>query len=245
MPGRWWHSGVYPVPGDWGSGWKGTSFNWTLKCSGFAFLPPRPGPVNCHPQISIVQHFFIERWRAIWRSSWNHGSCLSSIGQSWLEGSFFQVQLVHKLCLFLDWVPLLAITHTLIISWLDYWNVLYLGLSLKTTWNLQLNLHVVTYCSGHFMFFPCYIAAVWLLFAFQVQFKVLVFTVKVLNGTRPGYLQDCFSLRLTIHPVRVGTFQVPSFKYCHLMQPRRCTLSMAILTLWNSVSLIFGGLPPY
>lgn len=48
------------------------------------------------------------------------------------------LHLVCQLHPFLDWGPLQTVTHTLVALQLDYCNVLYVGLPLKTTQKLQL-----------------------------------------------------------------------------------------------------------
>lgn len=54
------------------------------------------------------------------------------------RSAFAQLYLVPQLHLFLDWQVLVTITHVLVISRLDYDNVLYMGLPLKNIWKLLL-----------------------------------------------------------------------------------------------------------
>lgn len=49
---------------------------------------------------------------------------------------FAQLHLVHPLWPFLDKQSLCSVTHTLIHSYLEYCNVLYMDLLLKSTWRL-------------------------------------------------------------------------------------------------------------
>lgn len=94
---------------------------------------------------------------------------------------------------FLVQEALLTTIHALITSQLDYYIVLYLGLSLKTIWKLQqvqnsalraifsvlwfahmISLLYHTCCTSH--------SLIW------VQFRLLVINFKTLNNIRPG---DC------------------------------------------------------
>lgn len=54
-------------------------------------------------------------------------------------------------------------------------------------------------------------------------------TFKALHGTGPDYLQNYLFLRISGHSTRshrVGTLQGPSFKYCHLVGPKKYAFSV-------------------
>lgn len=53
-------------------------------------------------------------------------------------GAYYQLWLVSQLQLFLDRKDLATVVHILVVSKLDNCNALYIGLSLKTVWKLQL-----------------------------------------------------------------------------------------------------------
>lgn len=124
-------------------------------------------------------------------------------------------------------------------SWLDCCNVLYMELLLKTIQELQLDQNTSA-CIGPSQFAhvtPLLRKLHLLPVLFLVQFKVLVITFKILHGTRPGYLQDHLSLRLSACSTRldkVCTLQVPFLKCCQVIGPRKCAFSAAALTLWNT-----------
>ncbi|KAF7251302.1 putative uncharacterized transposon-derived protein F52C9.6, partial [Varanus komodoensis] len=48
------------------------------------------------------------------------------------RSAFFQLQLIHQLCPYLEYDCLATVTHTLVTSRLDFCNMLYVGLPLKT-----------------------------------------------------------------------------------------------------------------
>lgn len=64
------------------------------------------------------------------------------------------------------------------------------------------------------------VSAYCLSIAFWVHFKGMVITFEALHGTRPDYMWDHLSLRVSGHPTRldrVDVFQIPSLKCCYLM----------------------------
>lgn len=108
-------------------------------------------------------------------------------------------------------------------------------LPLKTTWKPQLIQNV----ASRFIHIMLLLHKLhWLPISFQMQFKMLIITFKALYETRPGYLQHCFSLKTSTHPIRadrVSTLLIPSLKYCHFQRSRKHPFSMADMVLWNII----------
>lgn len=75
--------------------------------------------------------------------------------------------------------------------------------------------------------YTCNTSVVWAalaLVSFQMQFKLLVATFKILYGTGPDYLWDCLSLKKSTLPNRsdmVGMLLIPSLKCYPLMGSRK------------------------
>ena len=85
------------------------------------------------------------------------------------------------------------VTHALVTPWLDYCNMLYVGLPLENVRKLQkVNQSTVAGYREHIT--PLLQQLHWLLTHFQAKFKVLVLTYKALNGLDPSYLKDFISL---------------------------------------------------
>lgn len=99
--------------------------------------------------------------------------------------------IMHQLCLFLDQETLLSDTHPLVISEMDYYNVLYIGQVLKSIWKLQLVQNVaVLGVPAVVHVTPLLHKLHWVAVCFWIQIKVLVITVKALHDMRPGYLRN-------------------------------------------------------
>lgn len=86
------------------------------------------------------------------------------------------------LCPFLDWEFLRSVTQALVILWLDYCNVLYMRIPLKTIWNTAgwavLGAPRMVHITLLFRKLQ------WLPVCFGVQFKVLIITFKALPGMK-------------------------------------------------------------
>lgn len=64
---------------------------------------------------------------------------------------------------------------------------------------------------------------------FQVQFKVLIITFKVLHGLGPGYFRDHLSPVVSAHPIQSGRMGMPQIKLakkCQLTGPKRHVFSV-------------------
>lgn len=79
----------------------------------------------------------------------------------------------------------------------------------------------------------------WLLLCFWVQFKVLIWAFKVLQGTGLDYLRDCPSPFTSACPIRSGRedmLVVPFVRQLHLVGPRRQTFSAHLVETSTSRS---------
>ncbi|XP_060550136.1 uncharacterized protein LOC132712506 [Pantherophis guttatus] len=115
---------------------------------------------------------------------------LTAVGR----GTFAQVHLVHQLQPYLDQEALLTVTHALVTSQVDYCNVLYMELPLKSVRRLQLvqnaAVRAIVDAPRYTNITPIFRELYWLPIGLWTQFKVLVITFKALHGSGPGYLRD-------------------------------------------------------
>ncbi|KAF7234752.1 hypothetical protein EYD10_18297 [Varanus komodoensis] len=106
----------------------------------------------------------------------------------------FHLRLIHQLRPYLGNDCLATATHALVTSQLDFCNVLYVGLPLKTVRKLQLvqnraaRLLTGTGRCSHITPVLCQLH--WLPIEVRAQFRVLVITYKALNDLGPGYLKE-------------------------------------------------------
>ncbi|KAF7251301.1 hypothetical protein EYD10_03390, partial [Varanus komodoensis] len=125
------------------------------------------------------------------------------------EAHLYDIGLEHSLA---------KVIHALVTSCLDYCNVLYVGLPLKTVQILQLvqnkaaRLLMGTDRYSHIT--PVLYQLHWLPVGVQAQFNMLVLTYKALNGLGPGYLKERLGL-YTVNTVYGDTIVLP----CHLEVP--------------------------
>ncbi|KAF7252401.1 hypothetical protein EYD10_01895 [Varanus komodoensis] len=110
------------------------------------------------------------------------------------RSAFFQLQLIHQLRPYLEYDCLATVTHVLVTSRLDFCNVLYVGLPLKTVRILQLVQNRAARLltgTGHYAHMtPGLRQLHWLPIEVRARFKVLVITYKALNGLGPGHLKE-------------------------------------------------------
>lgn len=114
-----------------------------------------------------------------------------------IRRGFAQLHIVYQLHTLLNYKALLPVTHALVASRVDYCNALCMGIPFKSIWQFQLMWNTagpIAVCVS------CELN--WLPLCFWMQFKVLVFTFKVLHGTGPGYLRDHLFPITSTHPIR-------------------------------------------
>ncbi|KAF7253646.1 2-succinyl-5-enolpyruvyl-6-hydroxy-3-cyclohexene-1-carboxylate synthase [Varanus komodoensis] len=155
------------------------------------------------------------------------------------RSAFLQLQLIHRLCLYLDMHCLAMVIHALVTSQLDYCNALYVGLPLKMVRILQLvqnraaRLLTGTGCYSHITPVLCQLH--WLPVEVQAQFKVLVLTYKAMNGLGSGYLKEHLFPYMPSHPLRSAgevLLREPSLKEIKRTTTRSRAFSAVVPSLW-------------
>lgn len=112
--------------------------------------------------------------------------------------SFFQLRLLSKVKPFLTRHDLEKALHAFISSRLDYCNALYIGLSQTSLSHLQLVQNAaarfLTSTSRRAHITPVLATLHWLPVRFRIDFKILLFVFKALNGLAPEYLSELLTL---------------------------------------------------
>ncbi|KAF7249994.1 putative RNA-directed DNA polymerase from transposon BS [Varanus komodoensis] len=124
------------------------------------------------------------------------------------RSAFLQLRLIHQLRPYLENDCLATVTHALVTSHLDFCNVLYVGLPLKTVRILQLVQNraatLLTGTGRYVHMTPVLRQLHWLPIEVRAQFKVLVMTYKALNGLGPGYLKERLRPYMPSRPLRLA-----------------------------------------
>lgn len=120
--------------------------------------------------------------------------CLTKQINAVVKNSFYQLRIISKLKLFLTFNDLEKVIHAFITSRLDYCNSLYLGLPQSSIARLQMvqnaAARLLTRAKKTDHITPVLASLHWLPVYFRIQFKILLFVFKALNGQAPSYLSD-------------------------------------------------------
>ena len=111
-----------------------------------------------------------------------------------VHSCFAQLRQLKKIRSFLSSADLEKLTHAFISSRLDYSNALYSGISRRNIQRLQL----IQNAAARFLtctkrcdhITPILAALHWLPVSFRIDFKILLFVFKALNGLAPAYICD-------------------------------------------------------
>ena len=111
-----------------------------------------------------------------------------------IRSAHFHFQQIVQLRPFLEVGELTTLVHALVVSRLNYCNVLYVGLSLRLTRKLQMVQNgvssLLTGVKRYQHIFPTLAALHWLPIHFHADFKVLTITYKALKSLGPQYLAE-------------------------------------------------------
>lgn len=135
-----------------------------------------------------------------------------------VRASFFQLRLLAKVKPFLSQADLEKAIHAFISSRLDYCNALYYGLNKSLLHKLQLVQNAAarllsnTPRRAHIT--PVLHSLHWLPVEFRIEFKVLMFVFKAINGLAPSYLSDLLTVRDPVRALR-------SSHYTSLVMPKK------------------------
>lgn len=153
-----------------------------------------------------------------------------------VKTSFYQLCLLAKVKSFLSRHDLERAIHS---SRLDYCNALYVGTSQSSLSRLQLvqnaAAHLLTSTSRREHITPVLYSLHWLPVHFRVDFKLLMFVFKALNGLAPSYLSEILTVREHGRALRSSNqllLEVPRSKYKHWGDR---AFSVAAPRLWNKL----------
>ena len=129
--------------------------------------------------------------------------------------------------------------HALISSRLDYCNALYVGVSQTSLSRLQLvqnaAARLLTNTNRRMHITPVLNSLHWLPVLYRIDFKLLMFVFKALNGLAPSYLSELLTVRNPSRALRSTNqllLEVPRSKYKHWGDR---AFSVAAPRLWNKL----------
>lgn len=141
--------------------------------------------------------------------------CLDKQISNVVKNSFYQLRVISRLKSFLSHNDLEIVIHAFITSRLDYCNSLYLGLPQASLRRLQLvqnaAARLLTGTRRREHITPILASLHWLPILFRIQFKVLLFVFKALNGLAPAYIIDLVphSVQRSLRSSNKGLLHVP------------------------------------
>lgn len=156
-----------------------------------------------------------------------------------VKGSFYQLKTIAKLKLFLSHKDLETVIHAFITSRLDYCNSLYMGLTHSTLSRLQMvqnaaaRLLTGTKKRQHITLALALLH--WLLVKYRIDFKILIFVFKALNGLAPQYITDLLTPYSAPRSLRSSAIQLLSVPYSRLKTKGDRAFSVAAPRLWNNL----------
>ena len=123
-----------------------------------------------------------------------------------VSSSFYHLRLLAKIKPVLSFNDLERVIHAFISSRLDYCNALYVGLNKGSIARLQLvqnaaaRLLTGTRIFEHIT--PVLASLHWLPVHFRINFKILLFVWKSLNGLAPQYISELIKINVPSRPLR-------------------------------------------
>lgn len=156
-----------------------------------------------------------------------------------VKSCFFQIRIIARLKPLLSPADLQKIIHAFVSSRLDYCNSLYIGISQSSLSRLQLvqnaaaRLLTGTRRRDHIT--PVLASLHWLPVRQRIDFKVLLFVFKALNGLAPSYISDLLSPYSNIRSLRSADQRLLTVRGSNLKLKGGRAFAVAAPNLWNSI----------
>ncbi len=162
-----------------------------------------------------------------------------------VKSSFFHLRLLAKVKIFLSFKDLEKVIHAFIFSGLEYCNSLYIGDSQKALSRLQAvqnaAARMLTGTRRREHITPVLFYLHWLPVRFQIEFKLLLFVFKSLNGLAPPYLADL--LKRHTRSLRSSDQLLLTVPRSRLNLRGDRAFSVVAPRLWNSLPLYVRAAP--
>lgn len=158
-----------------------------------------------------------------------------------VKSSFFHLRQLAKVKHLLPKRHLETVIHAFITSRLDYCNALYFGVSQSSLARLQLvqnaAARLLTGARKREHITPILASLHWLPVHFRVNFKILLYVFKSLNGTAPPYLSELLHPYAPIRCLRSADQQLLEIPRSKRKLKGDRAFSIAAPRLWNDLPL--------
>ena len=158
-----------------------------------------------------------------------------------VKTSFFQLRLLAKVKPYLPRQQLEIAIHAFISTRLDYCNSLYTGLDQSSLRRLQLvqnaAARLLTSTRRREHITPVLASLHWLPIKFRIDFKVLLFAFKSLNGLAPLYLSELVKEYIPPRPLRSADLSLLTTLTINKRTRGGRAFAAAAPMLWNNLPL--------
>ncbi len=160
---------------------------------------------------------------------------------SLVKSIFFQLRQLAKVKYFLSPKDFQRILHIFISTHLDYCNGLYIGISQASHSRLQriqnAAARLLTGTRSREQISPVLASLHWLPVHFRINFKILVFVFKSLNGVAPKYLSALIKPYAPLRALRSADHLLLVVRRAKLKSRGDRAFAVAAPKLWNSLPL--------
>ncbi len=154
-----------------------------------------------------------------------------------VKSCFFNLRLLAKVKPFLSATDLEKLIHAFIFSRLDYCNTIYIGVNQTALARLQAvqnaAARLLTGTPKHEHITPILFSLKWLPVRFRIEYKLLVFVFKSLNGLAPTYLDALVKHHTSARSLRSSDQQLLTIPRARLKLKGDRAFSVAAPKLWN------------
>lgn len=187
--------------------------------------------------LSANAHSYVKNLGVHLDSSLDFNKQISTV----VSSGFYQLRTIAKLKPILTPRDLETVTHAFITSRLDCCNSLYYGLSQSTLHRLQMvqnsAARLLTGTRKREHITPVLAELHWLPVKYRIDFKILLFVFKALNGLVPQYISELISAPPAVRALRSSTQMLVAIPPTNLVTKGDRAFSVIGPTLWNNIPL--------
>ncbi|KAL2104366.1 hypothetical protein ACEWY4_001234 [Coilia grayii] len=185
--------------------------------------------------LSPNYHSIIKNLSVYFDTALNFNKQISNV----VKSSFYQLRTIAKIKSFFTLKDLQTLIHAFITSRLDYCNSMYTGLTQSNLGRLQLvqnaAARLLTGTKKRQHITPVLVKLHWLPIKFRIDFKLLLFVFKVLNGLASQYVKDLITPYSALPMLRSSSQNLLTIPFSHKKSSGDRAFSVAGPRLWNDL----------